>query len=269
MPLPELVDGMRELAEQNSHGHPGFLLDEYRTTGWWYFFPFGVAVKTPIALLVLTIVGAIAAVRTARARGDWRYVAPIAAAVAMLAASMTSRINIGVRHVLPIFPLLAITAAIGAVGLWNLTRHRAAARAVVAALLVWQVGASARVHPDYLPYFNELAGAHPERLLRDSDLDWGQDLLRLADTVRARGIDTLHIAYWGKAQVPRLVPAVTRPFGAADHPVGWVAISEQWLSHANPEYAGFRWLRSMKPVARVGKSIKLYRIGSPGEAASR
>jgi hypothetical protein len=269
MPLPELVDGMRLLVNKNSHGHPAFLLDEYRTTGWWYFFPLGVAVKTPIALLVLTIVGAIAAIRTARARGDWRYVAPIAAAVAMLASAMTSKINIGIRHVLPMFPLMAITAAIGVLWLWNLTRYRAVGRVVVAALFVWQVGASVRAHPDYLPYFNELAGSHPEHLLRDSDLDWGQDLLRLADTVRARGIDTLNIAYWGKARVSQLVPAVTRPFGPADHPVGWIAISEQWLSHANPEYAGFRWLRSIEPTARVGKTIKLYRVTGPVGAAPR
>ena len=173
---------------------------------------------------------------------------------------MTSTINIGVRHVLPIFPLMAITAGIGAVWLWGLTRHRVLARSVVLVLLAWQVGASARAHPDYLPYFNELAGAHPERLLRDSDLDWGQDLLRLADTVRARGIDTLSIAYFGDADVARLVPAVARPFGPAEHPVGWIAISEQWLSHTDPQYAGYRWLRSVEPVARVGKSIKLYRV---------
>jgi hypothetical protein len=263
LPLPELVDGVRQLTGHNEHGHSGFLLGQYSRTGWWYFFPVGIAVKIPIALLVLTMIGTIVAIRTARARVDWRYVAPITAAAARIAAAMTSSINIGVRHVLPIFPLMAITAGIGAVWLWGLTRHRVLARSVVVVLLAWQVGASARAHPDYLPYFNELAGAHPERLLRDSDLDWGQDLLRLADTVRARGIDTLSIAYFGEADVARLVPAVTRPFGPAEHPVGWIAISEQWLSHSDPQYAGYRWLRSVEPVARVGKSIKLYRVGAP------
>jgi hypothetical protein len=263
MPLPELVDGVRELTGHTEHGHSAFLLGEHRRTGWWYFFPFGLAVKTPIALLVLTVIGAVVAIRTARARADWRYLAPLAAAVAILAVAMTSTINIGVRHVLPIFPLIAITAGIGAVRVWGLTRHRHLARASVAALLAWQVGASARAHPDYLPYFNELAGGHPERLLRDSDLDWGQDLLRLADTVRARGITTLNIAYFGQAEIARLVPAVTRPFTPAERPVGWIAISEQLLSHADPQLAGYRWLRWIEPVAQVGKSIKLYRVASP------
>ena len=263
MPLPELLDGVRELSDHNDHGHSGFLLGEHRSTGWWYFFPFGVAVKTPVTLLVLTLVGLWISVRTARARGDWRYAAPGAALVMILGAAMTARINIGVRHVLPMFPLMAITAAVGVLWLWSLTRHRALARVAVVGLIVWQVGVSARAHPDYLPYFNELAGSHPERLLRDSDLDWGQDLLRLADTVRAHRIDTVSVAYFGNADVSRLVPAVARQFGPAEHPVGWIAISEQLLSHADPKYAGYRWLRSVPPVARVGKSIKLYHVKPP------
>jgi len=51
--------------------------------------------------------------------------------------------------------------------------------------------------------------------------------------------------------------------------VGWIAISEQWLSHANPEYAGFRWLRSIEPTARIGKSITLYHVAAPRVATSR
>jgi len=260
LPLPELVNGVRELLIQSEHGHSGFLLGQHSWRGWWYFFPVGIAVKTPIALLVLTLIGAVAVVRTVRARADWQYLAPIVAAAVILAAAMTSTINIGVRHVLPIFPLMAITAALGVIWLWGLTRHRTAARSAVAVLFAWQIVASVRAHPDYLPYFNELAGTHPERVLRDSDLDWGQDLLRLADTVRARGIDSLSVAYFGKADVDRLVPAAVRPFTPAERPVGWIAISEQLLSHADPQFAGYRWLQSIDPEARVGKSIKLYRV---------
>jgi hypothetical protein len=269
VPFPEFFYGIQALIEKNSRGHSGFLLGEYRTTGWWYFFPFGIAVKTPIALLVLTFIGAAVAVRTAWARKDWRYVAPIAAAVAMLAASMTSKINIGMRHVLPMFPLLAITAALGVAWLWSLTLHRTMARVAVVVLLAWQIGVGIRAHPDYLPYFNEFAGSHPEHLLRDSDLDWGQDLLRLADTVRAKGIDTLQLAYWGRADATKLVPAVTLPFTPAMHPTGWVAISEQMLSHADPQFAGYGWLQHVTPVARIGKSIKLYHIGTRPMATAR
>lgn len=269
VPFPEFFYGIQALLEKNSRGHAGFLLGEYRTTGWWYFFPFGIAVKTPIALLVLTFVGAAVAARTAWTRKDWRYVAPIAAAVAMLAASMTSKINIGMRHVLPMFPLLAITAALGVAWLWSLTRHRTMARVAVVGLLVWQTGVGIKAHADYLPYFNEFAGSHPERLLRDSDLDWGQDLLRLADTVRTKGIDTLRLAYWGRADATKLVPAVTLPFKPEMHPTGWVAISEQMLSHADPQFAGYRWLQHVKPAAQIGKSIKLYHLGTRPLATAR
>ena len=263
LPLPELVDGVRQLTAHSEHGHSAFLLGQHGRAGWWYFFPFGIAVKTPIPFLILMVIGSIVAVRTARTRVDWRYIAPLAGAMAVLGVAMTSSINIGVRHVLPFFPLMAITASIGAVWLWNLTRQPMATRGVVGVLIAWQVGASARAHPDYLPYFNELAGRHPERLLRDSDLDWGQDLLRLADTVRARGIDTLSIAYFGQAELARILPTAVHQFTAAERPVGWVAISEQWLSHSDPQLAGYAWLRAIDPAARVGKSIKLYHVARP------
>ena len=70
-----------------------------------------------------------------------------------------------------------------------------------ALLLLWHLAVSVRAHPDYLPYFNELAGEHPERILVDSDLDSGQDLKRLADTLQARRIPSVWLAYAGSATV--------------------------------------------------------------------
>ena len=84
-----------------------------------------------------------------------------------------------VRHILIVYPLFSIAAGFGAVSLWHHTAHRRWARSATVLLLGWLVVTSVRAHPDYLPYFNELAGSQPERILVDSDLDWGQDLLRL------------------------------------------------------------------------------------------
>jgi hypothetical protein len=119
-----------------------------------------------------------------------------------------------------------------------------------------------RAHPDYLPYFNQLAGGHPERILLDSDLDWGQDLGRLADTLRSRGVPYVWIAYHGKVDLSRqgLPPFTELP---PEQPVtGWVAAS--LFSLALGEQGGpidsYAWLRPYQPVARVGHSILLYYI---------
>lgn len=263
VPAPDYFASIGALARHNTEGHAGYTLGEFSTRGWWYFFPFALSVKTPIPLLLLTLVGAVAVVRRAWATREWALVVPIGVAVALLLAAMPTAINIGVRHVLAIYPLLAMTAAYGCLWLWRDARSRSVARGVATALVVWQAAASTRAHPDYLPYFNELAGRHPERFLLDSDLDWGQDLLRLADTVRVRQIRAITVAYYGSTDMRRVLPAVAH-FPPRDTPVtGWLAVSETYLSNPNPQFAEFRWMRALTPVARIGKSIKLFYVPPP------
>ena len=189
-----------------------------------------------------------------------RQTREIAVAAAIVLASMPTTINIGVRHVLAIYPLLAMTAAYGCVELWRQTRWRAVAPSVAAGLVAWQAVEAARAHPDYLPYFNEFAGRHPERLLLDSDLDWGQDLLRLADTVRVSRIRDITVAYYGSTDMRRMIPADAHFLRPYDPVTGWLAVSETYLANPNPEFAGYRWVRTLTPVAHVGKSIKLFYV---------
>jgi hypothetical protein len=126
----------------------------------------------------------------------------------------------------------------------------------------WLVLESARAHPDYLPYFNQIAGDHPERILVDSDLDWGQDLRRLADTLRARKVPHVSLSYHGKVDLSKqgLPPFTVLP----DYtPVtGWVAASEYrlLLGQYGGRYDPFAWLLKHTPVTRVGHSIRLYYI---------
>src|ERR1035438_288822 len=98
---------------------------------------------------------------------------PAVLTATILAVNLPTSLNIGVRYMLPLYPLLALTAGIGTVWLWR--RYRMAATILV----VWTALSCAAAHPDYLAYFNELGGTHPERILVDSDLVWGQDMARL------------------------------------------------------------------------------------------
>jgi len=237
------LNGIEDLRAHNKAGHPSYLFGKVRREGWWYYFPVALWFKTTLPLLV------------AFAFGVRKRTAPLVGAfAAILVVAMFSRISIGVRHVLPLYPLMATIAAYGVLQL---------RRPVAIAILVAQVATFALAHPDHLPYFNLTAGRDPSRILLDSNLDWGQDLLRLEAACERRGIDEMHIAYFGSAdlrrhRLPKLTPL--RPFTPA---TGWIAISEMNLkdlgARKRPRGA-FDWLQRYEPVERVGKSILLYRI---------
>ena len=262
-PAPAFFEGVGQLAAKNRAGHKSYLLGEVRDTGWWYFFPVALGVKTPLAFILLVGAGAIAAFRAPGGLERRRRLEPLAIAIAILVVCLPSRINIGLRHVLPLYPFLSIIAGTGLVGLMRSRRLFPMGILAAALLLLWHLAVSVRAHPDYLPYFNELAGEHPERILVDSDLDSGQDLKRLADTLQARRIPSVWLAYAGSATVTQHgLPPVH--WLEPHRPVkGWIAASLYSLklgSLGRPGHDDFAWLEHYEPVARVGHSIRLYYI---------
>ena len=177
-------------------------------------------------------------------------------------ASLFSHINIGIRHILVLYPFLAIGAAYVTVRAWRslaaLRPRRAATAgtAVVLTLVFWQLSTLWTAYPDYLPYFNE-AVPHPERVLVDSDLDWGQDLRRLELRAAQLGIAKLSIAYRGTADLKREPLPAFVVLGSRRPVSGWVAISELARTRNPADYA---WLDAYPPLERIGKSIDLYYI---------
>jgi hypothetical protein len=267
VPAPELALGLNHVRKHTATGHSSYLLGRYRRHGWWYFFPVALGVKTTLGFLGLVALGV--AVLARRGRRDWRPLAPAAGAAAILLVCLPSRINIGLRHVLPLYPLLAVTAAAALRAGWEDGR---ALRAAAAALLAWHLAASAAAHPDHLAYFNEPFAAHPERVLLDSDLDWGQDLLRLEALLRERRVPSITIGYLGNADLDRhALPPYRRllPAPPGERWTGWIAVSEWVLKGvAFHDHDRFAWLDSYTPVARAGRSIRLYYVPETGAAPS-
>lgn len=272
VPAPAFFQGLAKLRFKESVGHKSYLLGQVRETGWWYFFPVALAVKSTIPFLVFAGLGIFYLASLGGSSEErWISLAPIVATATILLVCAPSHINIGVRHILPIFPLLAIIGGVGASQLWSDARTKFAGPPIVLILLSWQGIASVRSHPDYLAYFNEFAGSHPENILIGSDLDWGQDLLRLSAALQQRQIDQVSIAYAGsshldltKFNLPRF--KTLEPYKPV---TGWVAISflDLKVGDLGAPTNGFAWLDAYKPVALVGRSILLYRI--PESADSR
>ncbi len=258
--LKDLMNGIVAVKAHNDSGHLSYLLGRVRLTGWWYFYLVALAVKTPIPLLIAGPVGlAWLATLGWRRRDSWAL-APLALVVAILVfASAVSRINIGIRHILIVYPFFALGGAYLTVRTWrtlHLQELRVSAAAALLAVLLWQLSTLWRAYPDYLPYFNE-AVVRPGRVLVDSDLDWGQDLHRLELRAAQLHIGHLNLAYRGTADLRRepLPPVHILPPG--ERVTGWVAVSELARTRNLTDYA---WLDAYRPIERVGKTIDLYYV---------
>ena len=257
--LPEacwdFAEGIVALKAHNDTGHLSFLLGHVKAGGWWYFYLVALAVKTPLPLLVAGTLGLCLLARDGwRDRNPWWMAPPLLFVTLLAFASLFSRINIGIRHVLILYPFMALG---GAYALGYLWMSRALVGKAVAVLLVaWQVSTLWTAYPDYFPYFNETV-SHPEQVLVDSDLDWGQDLRRLERRLAERQVPSVSLAYQGTADLSKeaLPPYVRLP--PQQKATGWVAITALTREH---EPVGYAWLNAYRPVERVGKTIDLYFI---------
>ena len=235
---------------KSAEGRFAYLRGQIGTEGWWYYFPYVFAVKTPLPLLMLGLVGAVGWVGMARsaqpkARGAAEELLwpGLIFLVVYGAASLFSSLNIGHRHLLPVYPFLFVLAA-GSVWLLRQPARRPA-RLLVGLLLALQAASSLRAYPHYLSHFNLLAGgpARGWRHLSDSNVDWGQDLIHLRRYLEAHpqllpAGERLKLAYFGTADPEYYLGPVEHlpswPFMPAEDMTevtpGWYAISVTQLT---------------------------------------
>jgi hypothetical protein len=253
LPAPEFFDGILSAMRHNSEGHPAYLLGEISGKGWWYYFPVALAVKTPIALLLLVFLGMWQCWKN---RAKAAYLAPAAFSLGILLTAMTSKVNIGVRHILPVYIGFAIVAAMA---LAHLLRKAKGIPWAAAVLVAWMAASGAIRHPDYLAYFNELVLSHPEDVLVDSDLDWAQDVIHLSRRLRELGVAKVAFNIY-----PPLIPLYHLPDCVS---VNLAAPTETWtvIRPTDAKYVswGMRrrpWYEGVEPTERVG-AFMLYRSG--------
>lgn len=271
VPAGDLFHGIAIVKDHDAEGHEVFFRGAIRTHGTWTFFPTMLAVKTPIPFLLLTAVGCGLLLR----REDvprWSRLAPVLAAAGVFLFAMTSHINLGLRHVLPIFPLLAIEAGRGLEALATARRWRPAGLVLAGVLAIWFAAAGWRAHPDYLTYFNELV-EDPAEIVVDSDFEFGQDIKALLEEASRRGASRLN--YWCRdcgflriAGLPQLPgsPAELRELVPYEPVTGWVGVGESTFRLDNEALrlpgrteGPFGWLEG-RPFTRVGRTMRLYWI---------
>jgi len=239
-----------------------FLLGRQSPKGWWYMTPIALAVKTPLAELILFALAfgiGLSRWHTVRLRDvDFRWCLLVIPAACYLIAALLTHSNVGERHLLPLYPFLfVLTAAV--LFIQPLSRRRALTLAGAGLLLVAE---TAMVQPHYLAFFNVLAGGPSggRRFLVDSNLDWGQDLKNLKKYLDDHQISEPCVSYYGWPPVDyygiryRPLPPVPRIENALD--LNCVAAIS--VTHLATQRAAFDGLYNLEPDARVGYSIYVY-----------
>lgn len=247
VPAPALVRGVIDVVAHNAGNHRSYLFGEWSASGSPLYFPVALAVKATLPFLALALWGAWLLWRDDRRLA----LALLALPLGVLAVAVPAQLNIGVRHVLPLFPCLAVLAA-APFRNWTPTKLHWLA----AALLIWHVGESARAHPDYLPYFNPVTSLSEAPVLLDSNLDWGQDLARLSEWIEANGAEAVIVRAFG--DVPPELPDRLLPVGHPD--AGWFAVSKNYLYGMEGLSPELQLLATKAPEAVVGESIFIYRV---------
>ncbi|WP_405737315.1 phospholipid carrier-dependent glycosyltransferase [Streptomyces sp. NBC_01537] len=257
LPFPQpFRDGMRVQFGFEDLKWGGFLFGRSYYGSLWYYLPAALLVKTPLGMLALWLAGAVAMLTVPRLRPAAPYV--LLAPLLLLAAAMTGNRDLGVRYALFVPMFLAVAAA----GVTAVRRRRRWGRVAAAGLVAFVAVSSLLTFPYYLPYSNEAFGGPSKTHLRlhDSNVDWGQDLGRLADRLKERYPgERIWLVYKGsgvpswygiEASDPRTVPP------GEVH--GLLVVSDSSVARAQGRLAALVE-SSGRPIDEVGHSISIYR----------
>ena len=253
-----------------------FLMNKVSIIGQWYYFPCAMLFKTPLAVLALALILPLQLLfRRSKSEAPksemlWTMLCLWVPIAIYGTSAMTSNLAIGLRHVLPLYPLIDVLMAAALVR-W-IGRGNRVAIACAAAIFLGLIVESTLAWPNYIPFFNAACGGYRGgiNLLGDSNLDWGQDLPALAKWRQDHPNDRLYLAYFGSAD-----PAyyginydnITGGYGYSTQTIehmdkpGIFAISATELQgiYATPQMReGLAHLRKRTPLAILGGSIYLY-----------
>ncbi len=261
--------------------HGVYLFGRSSQTGWWYYFPVTFLLKTPLISLVLFVLATWLAIRHRSRQVLLFLLLPV---LVYFIGSMISALNIGYRYLLPVLPLIFLLIGVVLARTRRISQNPGryiivfTAFYVLFALWVW---------PDYLAYFNVLAGRDSWRTLSDSNVDWGQDLPALAAWQQTNQAP-LKLSYFGTAHPsayglsfeplptwapgPEQLPPSSQSYNPADPAPGAYAISVTnlhgvVLGQERDAYAAFR---ELTPTDRIGGSIFIYHVparGAPADVA--
>ena len=264
------VIGLERFLTLARQGQAAFFLGQYSYRGWWNYFLVAFLLKTPLGSLIFMILSCLLYRTGTLLKQDQAAFLLLPVAILFLATSQ-STVDIGLRHILPVYPFLFVVASrMTTVRL----RRRWLAPTLIAVALSLTVVSSLRIAPHQLAYFNEIIGGPDEgyRYLVDSNLDWGQDLKNLKAYMEKEKLPIIYLSYFGSA--PPSYYGIRYQYVPGSWPLEWpppsekvpaslprklLAISANHMQDiSNADAPLFPWLRTRKPIEKIGYSIFIY-----------
>ena len=266
LPACEWLTGLGQVVVHNIEGHRSFLLGQYSAIGFRLYFPLAMVMKWPLLVLLLAAAGVVFVVwKRTPARRNLLLLAVYPAVYAAFA--FTAHIDIGIRHMLPVYPFLLLFTGAAAEWACGWRWKPRWTTFLLSALLLAQAADIARYAPGYLSYFTVLVKpADTWQLLSDSNTDWGQGLVALRKFQAEHPGEPLHLAYVGEVDPAWYGIQYTR-LKEEDHPTGLVVVSATQLSgQLLQNHFAYRWLLRY-PVKTI-LDHSLYVFDVPADAAS-
>lgn len=263
LPLPQYFKGLIMVFSTNLSSRPTYILGHFFQSGVWYYFPIAFLSKEPLSFIIM-LAGSIIYLVYKRKRlefKDWLIIIPVGI---YLLVALFSKLNIGIRHIMPIYPFLFILVGYFVSELYTYVKKSKKLLIIYSlsfvALFAWYLYANISVYPYYMTYFNELAGGTKNggNILTDSNIDWGQDTKRLSDWLKSENVQEpikIHYDWSGDYQLKYYGINFTNLEENNPNQKGWIAIGVSDLQ--KPEYA---WLKQHEPFKMIGNSLYVYNI---------
>lgn len=237
---------------------PVYLLGNLSSSGWWYYFLLAFFFKTPIPILFLFFwFISVYLYNLIHGKKDFFFLYIFTFIAIYLVFFSLSVINLGVRYILPIYPLIFLLSG------YLLKQIGLKGKILLFIISVWLIINTLCIFPHHLSFFNEFAGG-PEngyKYLADSNIDWGQDLIFLKQYLDKNKIDSIYLSHFGLVD-PEVYGIKYKPL--PPYPIkGTIAISVNHLLGISPwKKTGnnFGWLRELEPDDSAGYSIFIYRL---------
>jgi len=291
-PMADYFFGIARVFQRVSGGNVTYYMGELSTQGFWSYFPVIFLIKEPLPVIFLLFFAFAFSLwqigknlkntHESLLQKSWQslidYIRTSPTEFSMLLfiflyllSSITGRLNIGLRHLFPIFPFLYILIAKKIVEFIKKQHHRETKKffsTIIIVFLAWLVLEAALSFPNYVSYFNQLVGGPKNgyHYVTDSNADWGQDLIRLRSFLAEHPeIDKIRIDYFGIAELNYYLKNRSVSWWRDKRPIepGWYAISTLFLQESiydqsRPDNQSYRFLKEKKPTYQIGTSILIY-----------
>ncbi|MBD3238694.1 MAG: phospholipid carrier-dependent glycosyltransferase [Candidatus Moranbacteria bacterium] len=290
-PYVQYLLGFFMVAAHASYGHTTYFLGEVGQN-WWHYYYIAYLLKEPIAsqlffaVTIFTCLGLFGKwlfVKQSKGKKLWDFLRKYYVLIGFfclilgfLYMGMRAKLQLGIRYIVPIFAYFyIILGGVSVVGVKTLLGEKLKNKKLKNGLVifyiilgVWLFLTNLFVYPHYLAFFNQYIGGSENgwKYMVDSNLDWGQDLIRLKKYIKKNKIHDIKIDYFGGGNLDYYIGQDNYTLWGYDKgpTTGWLAISVnaiQWNSANKDEKLSYHWLTDKyKPVARIGNSIFVYYI---------